>query len=155
MDSFEHLAKAKYNLLKICEFNNSSKPFYNLIEKSNRNYEMAVESDGRVFRGRALSKRLAKKLAAIEAVNELKFKKCTSNAITQLVQFCQHHHLIAPVFKELISKDNTFCCGSEIIIEIDEKPIHLIGRGYGYSAKQAKLCSARDVLDQIETIYQS
>lgn len=148
MDLFE----AKINLMNICKTNESSKPYYCFVKKCDNTYEMAVESDGHVFSGRAPSKRMARRMAAKEAVKELMFKKCGRNAVTQLVQFCADRRLMPPSFKEIISKDNTFCFECQIVIEINGNSIQLIGRGYSDSAKLAKLCSARDVLNQIEAM---
>lgn len=157
MDSTKDLSKAEHLLEILCKRNSYKKPKYVVISQSSDGYleyyKVKVEiKDQLIVFGYGISKRIARKKAAIIAYEKLLFKKCGKNCVSELIEFCIDSGSRLPVFDEEYDDEGTYRMRCRVIVHWDTGDIQLLGIGYSDSYRMAKIAAAKNVIKQLKDI---
>lgn len=156
MDSTKELSKEE-NLLEIlCERNSYKKPKYVVISESSdeypKYYEVKVEvKDELSFFGCGISKRIARKKAAIIAYENLLFEKYGKNSVSELIEFCTNDGSPLPIFEEEYD-EGTYRIRCKVTVHRNKGDIQLLGTEYSDSYRMAKIAAAQNVIQQLKDV---
>jgi dsRNA-specific ribonuclease len=156
MDSTKQLSKGQNSLKILCKRNSYKKPKYEVISQSSDGYreyyKVKVEvKDQLIVFGCGISKRIARKNAAIIAHEKLLFKKCGEDSVSELIKFCTDKGFRLPVCDEEYDGE-TYKIKCTVTVPWDTGDIQLLGIENSDSYRMAKIAAAKNVIKQLKDI---